>query len=102
GAAMGALRLVGGRPPGRLAARLPGPVRAALALAGALPGRRRARLSPSFTPAGAPRGTAVLMTGCAPARLFPDDQLAAARLLQRAGVRVVVEPSERCCGALAL
>src|SRR4029077_643051 len=40
--------------------------------------------------------------GCAPAGLFPSAQEAAARLLAKAGVRVLVPRAQRCCGALAL
>jgi glycolate oxidase iron-sulfur subunit len=52
--------------------------------------------------AGSSRGTAVLLTGCAPATLFGSTQRAAAALLRRAGARVIVPPRQGCCGALAL
>jgi glycolate oxidase iron-sulfur subunit len=98
------LRLLGGRRwLGGLARRLPSAVGAWVAMAAAMPPRQRLpKLRPELLPAGRPRGTAVLLTGCPAARLFPSPQLAAARLLQRAGVRVVVPPDQRCCGALAL
>jgi glycolate oxidase iron-sulfur subunit len=51
---------------------------------------------------GPRRGTAVLLEGCAPARLFGGTLRAAARLLARAGVRVVMPRERTCCGALAL
>jgi glycolate oxidase iron-sulfur subunit len=53
-------------------------------------------------PAGAPRGTAVLVTGCVAETLFPATNVATALLLQRAGVRVVVPRAQGCCGALAM
>jgi glycolate oxidase iron-sulfur subunit len=53
-------------------------------------------------PAGRVRGTAVLLTGCAPATLFVSAHRAAGALLARAGVRVLVPPGQGCCGALAL
>jgi glycolate oxidase iron-sulfur subunit len=43
----------------------------------------------------------VLLAGCVPATLFASTLRAAAALLVRAGVRVVVPPAG-CCGALAL
>jgi glycolate oxidase iron-sulfur subunit len=98
------LRLVGERTwLGRLARTVPaGGLRSWLALAAAAP---RARPVPGLPavlePAGTPRGTAVLLTGCVPATLFARTQRAAAGLLVRAGVRVVV-PAAGCCGALAL
>jgi glycolate oxidase iron-sulfur subunit len=50
---------------------------------------------------GAVRGTAVLLTGCVADTLFGDTNVATARLLARAGVRVLVPPALGCCGALA-
>jgi glycolate oxidase iron-sulfur subunit len=44
----------------------------------------------------------MLVEGCAPSRLFAGTFRATARLLVRAGVRVVVPRSAACCGALAL
>jgi len=74
-----------------------------MALAAAMPPRRRMpRLPAELLPEGRVRGTAVLLTGCSAAALFPSTAFAAARLLQRAGLRVVVPPRQRCCGALAL
>jgi glycolate oxidase iron-sulfur subunit len=73
-----------------------------LALAAATPGARVvAPVRDVLEPAGRSRGTAVLLRGCAPARLFGTAESAAA-LLVRAGVRVVVPPASGCCGALAL
>jgi glycolate oxidase iron-sulfur subunit len=80
-----------------LARRLPGPWAAYLA---ALPARSKvASLPPVLEPDGPPRGTAVLLTGCVSESLFPGTNRAAALLLQKAGVRVVVV-ADRCCGAL--
>jgi glycolate oxidase iron-sulfur subunit len=84
---------------GRLA---PDAVRPWVALAGATRDAGFAAPPPGvLEPEGPPRGTAVLLPGCAPARLFGTAR-AAATLLVRAGVRVVVPPTAGCCGALAL
>ena len=98
------LRVLGGRPwIGGLARSIPPALGAWVAIAAAMPPRRpMPRLPSELVPTGKSRGTAVLLTGCPAATLFPSTQLAAARLLQRAGVRVVVPPGQRCCGALAL
>jgi len=101
--ALAPLRVLGGRrwlhP---LVRRAPTALRSWLALAAAAPpARRTSRLPAVLEPAGAPRGTAVLLAGCAPARLFPETLGSAAHLLRGAGVRVVVVEG-RCCGALAL
>lgn len=102
--ALAAVRRVGGMSwLGKMAERMPVPIRSSLALAAAMPGGAASpRLPATFDPVGEPRGTAVLLLGCAPAQLFPGIHLAAARLLQRAGVRVVVPRWQGCCGALAL
>lgn len=99
------LRLVGGRRwLAQLARRAPvAALRPWLALAAAAPGGRRPPPSPAvLEPEGRARGTAVLLTGCAPATLFAHSQRAAGALLVRAGVRVVVPPAQGCCGALLL
>ena len=88
--------------PARLAAgwsalaRVPG-----LRYAAALSRRRAPALAAVIEPAGAPRGTAVLLSGCVADTLFHDTNVATARLLVRAGVRVLVPPDLGCCGALA-
>lgn len=51
---------------------------------------------------GARRGTLALLTGCVQALLFPEVNGATARLLARAGYRVLVPPAQQCCGALHL
>src|SRR5207249_5006238 len=51
---------------------------------------------------GRARGTAALLTGCVAESVFPATNLATARLLAHAGVRVLVPPRQGCCGALAL
>ncbi len=85
---------------GRLARRLP---RARwLALAAALPTRAAPPLPPVLEPEGDARGTAVLLRGCVADALFRPTTLATARLLVRAGVRVLLPASTGCCGALAL
>jgi glycolate oxidase iron-sulfur subunit len=95
------LAALGGRPwLVRLAARWPLP---GLAYAAALPRRRRRPHVPRILePEGPIRGTAVLVEGCVAATLFPGTNLATARLLRRAGVRVRRLRRAVCCGALAL
>jgi glycolate oxidase iron-sulfur subunit len=91
--------------PLRLAALLPG--RSSLARLGswgafvaALPAPRAARVPARLEPEGRPCGTALLLTGCVSDALFRPTTVSAARLLQRAGWRVLVPPEQRCCGAL--
>ncbi len=100
-AAFAPLRLVGGaRWVRRLARRRGSPW---LAYVAALPGAARApRLPEVLEPEGRPRGTAVLLTGCVAETAFGRTNVATARLLQRAGVRVVVPRGQGCCGALAI
>jgi glycolate oxidase iron-sulfur subunit len=102
--AMVPLRVGGGRRAlARFARRAPAWARPWLALAAAAPGTSREAPLPSVLEAeGTCRGTAVLLEGCAPARLFGGTLSATARLLSRAGVRVVVPRVQTCCGALAL
>jgi glycolate oxidase iron-sulfur subunit len=99
------LRLLGGRAwVRRLARAAPlGALRPWVALAAAAPASGPGLdLAAVLEPDGAVRGTAVLLTGCVPATLFAATQRAAAALLVRAGVRVVVPAAQGCCGALAL
>jgi glycolate oxidase iron-sulfur subunit len=102
--ALSPLRLTSGRAwAARLARRAPDGLRPWAALAAAAPRvPRRTPLPACLEPCARARGTAVLLTGCAPARVFPDTAHAAAALLVRAGVRVVVPPRQACCGALPL
>jgi glycolate oxidase iron-sulfur subunit len=102
--ALAPLRIAGGRwSLGRLARRAPIWARPWLALAAAAPRSAAGPRLPAIVEAeGRRRGTAVLLEGCAPARLFAGTLRATARLLARAGVRVVVPRSRTCCGALAL
>ena len=102
--AMAPLRIAGGRRGlGRLARHAPMWARPWLALAAAAPRRPRdGRPSSVYEAEGTRRGTAVLLEGCAPSRLFAGTLKATARLLARAGVRVVLPRSPTCCGALAL
>jgi glycolate oxidase iron-sulfur subunit len=72
-----------------------------LRYAAALPGRD-GRLPPVLEPDGPPRGTALLLSGCVADTLFSPTNAATARLLARAGVRVLVPRDLGCCGALAL
>jgi glycolate oxidase iron-sulfur subunit len=99
-AALAPLRWLGRTALIGLVRRAPRPLRPWLALAAAMPPRSEA-LPPLLEPEGSARGTAVLLAGCPPARLF-DAPAAAAALLRRAGLRVVVPPEPICCGALAL
>jgi len=101
-AAFAPLRLVGGaRWVRRLARRLGSPW---LAYVAAFPGAARAPGLPSsvLEPEGQPRGTAVLLTGCVAGTVFGGTNVATARLLRRAGVRVLVPRGQGCCGALAV
>jgi glycolate oxidase iron-sulfur subunit len=52
------------------------------------------------TPVGARRRMA-LLTGCAQSVLAPEINQAAIRLLNRAGIEVVIPKGEGCCGSLA-
>lgn len=86
-------RLVAGWP---VLKRLPG-LRYAAALS-----RRRTRALPAVVePVGPTKGTAVLLSGCVADTLFHDTNVATARLLALAGVRVLVPRGLGCCGALA-
>jgi glycolate oxidase iron-sulfur subunit len=59
-------------------------------------------LPPVTEPEGLARGTVGLLTGCVQALLFDGVNRAAVRLLARSGYRVVVPPTQGCCGALHL
>jgi len=101
-AAFAPLRPLGGRAwLGRYARRLRSTW---LAYAAAMPGAARAPGLPSsvLEPEGQPRGRAVLLTGCVAETAFGRTNVATARLLQRAGVRVLVPRGQGCCGALAI
>jgi glycolate oxidase iron-sulfur subunit len=56
-----------------------------------------------FAPAAPPvvRRRMALLTGCAQSVLAPEINAAAIRLLNRAGIEVVVPKDEGCCGSLA-
>lgn len=70
-------------------------------LAAMLPAAERGdRLPPVLEPVGAPRATVALLTGCVASVLFPRVNERSARLLARAGYRVLVPRSQTCCGAL--
>jgi glycolate oxidase iron-sulfur subunit len=61
----------------------------------------RGEANPPLKPAAAPaRGRVALLTGCAQPVLRPQINEAAIRLLNRAGVEVVLPEGEGCCGAL--
>lgn len=59
-------------------------------------------LPPVLEPEGPERGTAVLLTGCVAHTSFPATTVSIARLLARAGVRVLIPADQGCCGALSL
>jgi glycolate oxidase iron-sulfur subunit len=69
--------------------------------AAALRPRRAAALPAALEADGPLRGTALLLRGCVADTLFHDTNVATARLLARAGVRVLAPPDLGCCGALA-
>ncbi|WP_374372095.1 glycolate oxidase subunit GlcF [Dongia sp.] len=54
-----------------------------------------------FKPSGVRRGRVALLSGCAQPVLDPGINAAAIRLLNRAGIEVVVAMGAGCCGALA-
>ena len=58
------------------------------------------RVSPSTLQAG-PRRRMALLTGCAQSVLAPQINAAAIRLLNRAGIEVVLPTGEGCCGSLS-
>lgn len=62
---------------------------------------RSGRLPAVVEAEGTRRGTAMLLSGCVADTLFHDTNVATARLLARAGVRVLVPRELGCCGALA-
>jgi glycolate oxidase iron-sulfur subunit len=95
-----------GRPMAPIVARLPGIGARLAAMLALAPARFPAR-SPSegpgeFNSAARPatRRRVALLTGCAQAVLAPDINGAAIRLLNRAGIDVVLPKGEGCCGAL--
>jgi glycolate oxidase iron-sulfur subunit len=100
-AAAAPLRLIAGRDPTARAARAL--ASDWLAWAAALPPWRGARVLPRVLPAeGEERGTALLLLGCVARTSFPATAVSTARLLSRAGVRVLVPRETACCGALSL
>ncbi|HEY1945312.1 MAG TPA: glycolate oxidase subunit GlcF [Roseiarcus sp.] len=101
-----ALRLAAiGRPFAPLLSRLPGvgpKLTAMLALAPKSP-RRGERAGPGefkAPAAGAKRRRVALLTGCAQDALAPQINAAAIRLLNRAGIDVVLPQGEGCCGSM--
>ncbi|MBZ8133506.1 glycolate oxidase subunit GlcF [Afifella sp. IM 167] len=102
-AALNAARL--GRPAGPLMKALGGPFRqmaAMLALApGEIPdGGKMAEPGNTFRPKGERKGRVALLTGCAQPVLDPGINAATIRLLNRAGIEVVLPKGEGCCGGL--
>jgi len=101
GALTAPLRILAGRP---WTARLARATKSSLlGYAAALPAWRNVpSLPPVLEPEGNERGTAVLLTGCVTHSSFPETTVDIARLLTRAGVRVLVPPDQGCCGALSV
>ena len=95
-----------GAPLAPLLARLPGVGARIAALFALAPRHLPARLAsegPGAYPAaraGARRRRVALLTGCAQAVLAPQINAATIRLLNRAGIDVVLPEGEGCCGAL--
>lgn len=63
--------------------------------------RRASWVGRTVEPAGTPRGTVGLLSGCVMDSWFGPVHDATVGLLREAGYRVVVPPSQTCCGALA-
>jgi glycolate oxidase iron-sulfur subunit len=95
-----------GRPLAPLLARLPGigpPIAAMLALAPkTFPARVETEGPGEFraSPPAAPRRRVAMLTGCAQAVLAPEINAATIRVLNRAGIDVVLPKGEACCGSL--
>jgi glycolate oxidase iron-sulfur subunit len=79
---------------------LPGGARLAAMLALAPTAIPAAANPGTFAPAEKPRARVALLRGCAQSVLDPGINAAAIRLMNRAGVAVVVPEEEGCCGAL--
>jgi glycolate oxidase iron-sulfur subunit len=75
-------------------------IKAMLALAPARLPARRVKGGSVFAAAGERRGRVALLQGCAQQVLSPAINDAAARLLTRHGIEVVLVADEQCCGAL--
>jgi glycolate oxidase iron-sulfur subunit len=89
------------RPLAMLAPVLPGRLGAALALAGSAPPAGKPGPAPGIYPAeGARRGRVGVLAGCVQAALAPGINAALIRLLNRAGIEVVVFERAKCCGAI--
>jgi glycolate oxidase iron-sulfur subunit len=65
-----------------------------------LPPARRIRRPAVFRPEGERRMRVAMLSGCAQSVLAPSINEAAIRVLNRAGVEVVLPKGEGCCGAL--
>jgi len=70
-------------------------------LAGLRPSARVEFRGREFAAVGPERGTAALLLGCVMESGFSQIHVATIETLRRAGYRVVVPPSQTCCGALA-
>ena len=82
--------------------RLPARARSLLALAEALPSRRRESLPVRIPAAGETRLRVGLVTGCVQAAYFSGVNGATARILSAEGCEVAAPKNQGCCGALAL
>jgi glycolate oxidase iron-sulfur subunit len=63
--------------------------------------RRRPRRRRRIEPAGRPRGTVALLTGCVQDAFFADVNAATARVLAAEGFTVLIPRGQPCCGALS-
>ena len=68
---------------------------------GSLPARVETEGPGVFAPQGARKGRVALLSGCAQPVLAPEINAATIRVLNRAGVEVVLAKGEGCCGSLA-
>jgi glycolate oxidase iron-sulfur subunit len=71
-----------------------------LAPSGSLPAAKRIARPAVFRPGKPRRMRVAMLTGCAQSVLAPSINEAATRVLNRAGVEVVLPKGEGCCGAL--
>ena len=101
--AFGLLRVYQRSPLSSIARRLlPRRLRDLEAMLPQLPDRFYAPPEVAGVPAGAPKATAALLSGCVMALTHPGTHEATVRVLARNGLRVLVPKGQGCCGALHL
>jgi glycolate oxidase iron-sulfur subunit len=87
----------------KVLARLAPEVAAAIAVAPAAPPSARSPVIPARIPArGERRAVVGMLTGCVQQVLFPEVNVATARVLAAEGCDVIVPRAQGCCGALSL